>query len=32
MAQCEVCGNGYDKTFDIRLLGAGSRTFDTFEC
>jgi len=31
MAQCEVCGNDYDKAFEILL--AGSRhVFDSFEC
>jgi hypothetical protein len=31
MAQCEVCGNDYDKTFQIVMSGKG-RTFDSFEC
>jgi len=31
MAVCEVCGNDYDKSFD--LIAAGARhTFDSFEC
>lgn len=31
MAQCEVCGNDYDKSFEV--VAAGSRhTFDSFEC
>jgi hypothetical protein len=31
MAKCEVCGNDYDKSFEV--LTAGSRhTFDSFEC
>ena len=31
MAKCEVCGNDYDKSFD--LIAAGARhTFDSFEC
>jgi len=31
MAECEVCGNDYDKSFEIR--GAdGTHTFDSFEC
>ena len=31
MARCELCGNDYDKSFEIR---AGGRThvFDSFEC
>jgi len=31
MAQCETCGNNYDKTFDIVLPGQ-KHTFDSFEC
>jgi len=31
MATCEVCGNEYDKSFE--LIAAGARhTFDSFEC
>jgi hypothetical protein len=31
MAKCEVCGNEYDKAFEI--TAAGSRhVFDSFEC
>jgi Rieske Fe-S protein len=31
MAECEVCGNDYDKSFDV--IAAGDRhTFDSFEC
>ena len=31
MATCEVCGNDYDKTFE--LIAAGERhIFDSFEC
>jgi hypothetical protein len=31
MAKCEVCGNDYDKSFEV--VAAGSRhTFDSFEC
>ncbi|HEY0359978.1 MAG TPA: hypothetical protein VGD11_15460 [Mycobacteriales bacterium] len=31
MAVCEVCGNDYDKSFE--LVAAGARhTFDSFEC
>ena len=32
MAVCEVCGNEYDKTFEVRPPGGGSHTFDSFEC
>jgi hypothetical protein len=31
MAQCEVCGNEYDKTMEITREGE-SHTFDSFEC
>ena len=31
MAQCEVCGNDYDKSFEVRAKGA-THTFDSFEC
>lgn len=31
MGQCEVCGNEYDKTFEV--IAAGERhVFDSFEC
>ncbi len=32
MAQCEVCGNEYDKAFEVTMPGSGARTFDSFEC
>jgi hypothetical protein len=31
MAVCEVCGNDYDKSFDVTLDGA-RHTFESFEC
>jgi hypothetical protein len=31
MAQCEVCGNEYDKTMKITREGE-THTFDSFEC
>ncbi|MEP7249037.1 MAG: hypothetical protein ABI787_04585 [Spartobacteria bacterium] len=31
MAECEVCGNKYDKSFEITYQGA-KHTFDSFEC
>jgi hypothetical protein len=31
MARCEVCGNDYDKAFEIAAAGA-RHTFDSFEC
>ena len=34
MAQrrCEVCGNEYDKTFEVTVAAGSPRTFDSFEC
>jgi len=31
MAKCEVCGNDYDKSFEVRI-GRESHVFDSFEC
>jgi hypothetical protein len=31
MEPCEVCGNEYDKAFEVRLAGQ-AHTFDSFEC
>lgn len=31
MATCEVCGNDYDKAFEITMRGE-SHIFDSFEC
>jgi hypothetical protein len=31
MGRCEVCGNEYDKSFDVVLAGH-KHTFDSFEC
>lgn len=31
MAQCEVCGNDYDKAFEVHAAGA-VHVFDCFEC
>ena len=31
MARCDVCGNDYDKSFEVRSQG-GTYTFDSFEC
>lgn len=31
MAQCEICGNEYDKAFEIKS-GGRTHTFDCFEC
>ena len=32
MAQCEVCGNEYDKAFQVSMPTGDSHTFDSFEC
>lgn len=32
MARCEVCGNDYDKAFEVTLPGGEKHTFDSFEC
>ncbi len=29
--RCEVCGNSYDKAFELRVAGA-VHVFDSFEC
>ena len=31
MGVCEVCGNDYDKSFDVMMAGRSHR-FDSFEC
>lgn len=31
MARCDVCGNEYDKSFEV-VMGDIRRTFDCFEC
>ena len=31
MGTCEVCGNEYDKAFQV-VLGGDTHTFDSFEC
>jgi len=31
MAKCEVCGNNYDKSFNVEINGR-THTFDSFEC
>jgi hypothetical protein len=31
MATCEVCGNEYDKAFQVTMDGEG-HVFDSFEC
>ena len=31
MAKCDVCGNDYDKSFEV-IRGGTRGTFDSFEC
>lgn len=31
MTRCSMCGNDYDKTFDVTLAGK-TYSFDSFEC
>ena len=31
MARCEVCGNDYDKAFEVKMSGK-AHIFDSFEC
>ena len=31
MAQCETCGNEYDRTFEVHM-GGKVHTFDSLEC
>jgi len=31
MAVCDVCGNDYDKAFQV-MMGGKKHTFDSFEC
>jgi hypothetical protein len=31
MAECEVCGNEYDKAIEVTVAGA-THVFDSFEC
>lgn len=31
MAQCETCGNDYDKVFQV-IMGGETHVFDSFEC
>jgi Rieske Fe-S protein len=32
MPRCEVCGNDYDKAFEVRTVDGSAHTFDSFEC
>lgn len=31
MAKCDVCGNDYQRSFDV-VLGGNRHVFDSFEC
>lgn len=31
MAVCETCGNEYERSFDVHMMGE-THTFDSFEC
>ncbi len=31
MARCDTCGNNYDKSFEVHMMGQ-VHTFDSFEC
>lgn len=30
--RCDVCGNDYDKAFQVTAAGGRTMTFDAFEC
>lgn len=32
MARCELCGNDYEHSFEIRAADGSTHTFDSFEC
>ena len=32
MAKCEVCGNDYDKAFEVVAAAGERHVFDSFEC
>jgi nitrite reductase/ring-hydroxylating ferredoxin subunit len=32
MPTCEICGNDYDKTFEVIAPDGESHVFDSFEC
>ncbi len=32
MGRCDVCGNDYDKSFEVIASGGERHTFDSFEC
>ena len=32
MARCDMCGNDYDKAFQLTTHDGTTKTFDSFEC
>lgn len=32
MARCDVCGNDYDKSFEVTTSAGKRHTFDSYEC
>ena len=32
MEPCELCGNKYDKAFEVRSADGSTHVFDSFEC
>ena len=32
MPTCDVCGNEYDKAFEVRSADGATHVFDSFEC
>jgi hypothetical protein len=32
MAVCEVCGNDYQMSFEVRVISGDRHVFDSFEC
>ena len=32
MQPCELCGNTYDKAFEVRTSDGSTHVFDSFEC
>jgi anthranilate phosphoribosyltransferase len=32
MAKCDVCGNNYDKAFQVTTVDGEQHTFDCYEC
>jgi hypothetical protein len=32
MAKCDTCGNDYDRSFTVIMVGGERYTFDCFEC